>query len=140
MSYPGPAHARVPSSDDTRHHIVQSLFSKTDDNGTAEETLISYVKVYEDDSGPEGMEQKTRYLMLAGEWDLPLHFHPLLRALLWSDLVGWGKRLDVLRSRLDMPYDSEVVLDELWRLLSGSSAYTSDKTRQGRHSQSQAEQ
>jgi hypothetical protein len=52
------------SSDDTRHHIVQSLFSRVDESGTADETLISFLKVYEDE-GPG--EQKTRYLMLAGE-------------------------------------------------------------------------
>jgi hypothetical protein len=60
-----------PTSDDTRHHIVQSLFSKTDEQGTVEETLISYVKVYEDEGAsngqPGGGEPKTRYLMLAGE-------------------------------------------------------------------------
>lgn len=61
----------MPSSDDTRHHIVQSLFAKTDENGTVEETLISYVKVFEDESGAGApAEQKTRYLMLAGELQL----------------------------------------------------------------------
>ena len=50
--------------DDTKHHIVQSLFSRVDESGTADETLISYLKVYEDE-GEGG--QKTRYLMLAGK-------------------------------------------------------------------------
>lgn len=49
--------------DETKHHIVQSLFSRVDESGTADETLISYLKVYEDE-GEGG--QKTRYLMLAG--------------------------------------------------------------------------
>jgi hypothetical protein len=49
--------------DETKHHIVQSLFSRVDETGTADETLISYLKVYEDE-GEGG--QKTRYLMLAG--------------------------------------------------------------------------
>jgi len=55
---------RPPAVDDTKHHIVQSLFSRVDDSGTADETLISYLKVYEDE-GEGG--QKTRYLMLAGK-------------------------------------------------------------------------
>jgi hypothetical protein len=55
---------RPPAVDDTKHHIVQSLFSKVDEQGTADETLISYLKVYEDE-GEGG--QKTRYLMLAGK-------------------------------------------------------------------------
>jgi len=57
------ASQRPPAVDDTKHHIVQSLFSKVDEQGTADETLISYLKVYEDE-GEGG--QKTRYLMLAG--------------------------------------------------------------------------
>jgi hypothetical protein len=60
------AQQRMPmsaTSDDTKHHIVQSLFSRVDETGTADETLISYIKVYEDE-GEGG--QKTRYLMLAG--------------------------------------------------------------------------
>ena len=52
-----------PGIDETKHHIVQSLFSRVDESGTADETLISYLKVYEDE-GEGG--QKTRYLMLAG--------------------------------------------------------------------------
>ena len=55
---------RPPAVDDTKHHIVQSLFSRVDESGTADETLISYLKVYEDE-GEGG--QKTRYLMLAGK-------------------------------------------------------------------------
>jgi hypothetical protein len=55
---------RPAAVDDTKHHIVQSLFSKVDEQGTADETLISYLKVYEDE-GEGG--QKTRYLMLAGK-------------------------------------------------------------------------
>lgn len=55
---------RPPAVDDTKHHIVQSLFARVDESGTAEETLISYLKVYEDE-GEGG--QKTRYLMLAGK-------------------------------------------------------------------------
>ena len=55
---------RPPAVDDTKYHIVQSLFSRVDESGTADETLISYLKVYEDE-GEGG--QKTRYLMLAGK-------------------------------------------------------------------------
>lgn len=58
-----PNHQRTPSSDEVRHHIVQSLFSRHDEQGTAEETLISYIKVFEDEGDGN---QKTRYLMLAG--------------------------------------------------------------------------
>ena len=62
------SHQRTPSSDDVRQHIVQSLFSRYDEQGTAEETLISYVKFYEDEGDGN---QKTRYLMLAGKSALP---------------------------------------------------------------------
>ncbi|RXK38676.1 hypothetical protein M231_03986 [Tremella mesenterica] len=57
--------AREPSAasagDDTRQHIIDSLFSKMADDGSMEETLISFVKVNEQDQG----ESKVRYLMLA---------------------------------------------------------------------------
>lgn len=58
--------SRAPPQDDVRQHIIDSLFVRKDATGTAEETLISYLKVYEDegDTGPEG-GAKTRYLMLA---------------------------------------------------------------------------
>lgn len=59
-----PNHQRTPSSDEIRHHIVQSLFARHDEQGTAEETLISFIKVFEDEGDGN---QKTRYLMLAGE-------------------------------------------------------------------------
>ncbi len=60
--------ARPASSDETRTHIISSLFSKKDDNGTAEETLISFCKVYEqDEAGSAGGSYKTRYLILAGK-------------------------------------------------------------------------
>lgn len=52
------------SADDVRQHIINSLFWRKDASGTAEETLISFVKVLEDEGGDE---LKTRYLMLAGE-------------------------------------------------------------------------
>lgn len=68
--------------DDIRAHIIASLFSRYDESGTAEETLISFVKVLErDDSAPGSSSagtpgvgpgesggaggDKTRYLMLA---------------------------------------------------------------------------
>lgn len=60
-------HQRTPSSDDVRQHIVQSLFSRYDEQGTAEETLISFVKIYEEEGDGVG-NQKTRYLMLAGTY------------------------------------------------------------------------
>lgn len=58
--------------DEVRQHIISSLFSRKAEDGTPEETLISYVKVYEDESGadvvqPGSSSAKTRYLMLAGE-------------------------------------------------------------------------
>lgn len=56
-------HQRTPSTDEVRHHIVQSLFSRHDETGTAEETLISYLKIFEDEGDGN---QKTRYLILAG--------------------------------------------------------------------------
>jgi hypothetical protein len=56
---------RPPSSDEVRTHIISSLFSRKDEQGTPEETLISYLKVFEQE---DGSGFKTRYLMLAGEW------------------------------------------------------------------------
>ncbi|WWC99370.1 hypothetical protein V866_006271 [Kwoniella sp. B9012] len=58
-------HSRQPSSDDTRQHIISSLFAKRDEDGTPEETLISYLKVYEEDPGDSHGGPKSRYLMLA---------------------------------------------------------------------------
>jgi hypothetical protein len=67
MNYPD---RRPASADDVRQHIISSLFSRTDEKGTPEETLIAYLKVQEDDSGLDGAPSggagvKTRYLMLA---------------------------------------------------------------------------
>ncbi|ORX34673.1 exocyst complex component Sec3-domain-containing protein [Kockovaella imperatae] len=56
------SHVRSNSNDDTRQHIISSLFSKRGPDGSPEETLITYVKVFEED---EGSGSKTRYLMLA---------------------------------------------------------------------------
>lgn len=61
---------RGPPVDDVKQHIISSLFSRYDENNTLEETLISFVKVHEDDSGVDGAPNggvgvKTRYLMLA---------------------------------------------------------------------------
>ena len=63
------------STDDVRAHIIASLFSRYDETGTAEETLISFLKVHERDDvatpapgqvpGGAGGGEKTRYLMLA---------------------------------------------------------------------------
>lgn len=54
------------NSDDVRSHIIASIFSRYDEQGTAEETLISFVKVHEHDEGGGGQGgEKTRYLMLA---------------------------------------------------------------------------
>lgn len=61
------------SADDVRAHIVASLFSRYDETGTADETLISFVKVHERDDvatsaagqASGGGGDKTRYLMLA---------------------------------------------------------------------------
>lgn len=58
MSRPAPV-------DDVRQHIIDSLFSRKDPAGTPEETLISFVKVYEDEGGGGADAIKTRYLMLA---------------------------------------------------------------------------
>lgn len=55
-----------PGSDETRQHIIASVFSRNAADGTPEETLISYVKVYEQEGeGSAGL--KSRYLLLAGE-------------------------------------------------------------------------
>ena len=56
--------SRSTSNDEVRQHIVSSLFSRRAEDGTPEETLISYLKVYEDEGGGGGA--KTRYLMLSG--------------------------------------------------------------------------
>jgi hypothetical protein len=58
---------RRASNDDVRSHIVNSLFWRKADDGTPEETLISYTKVYEEDPGDVQAGAKTRYLMLAGK-------------------------------------------------------------------------
>lgn len=71
-------HQRTPSSDEVRHHIIQSLFSRHDEAGTAEETLISYLKIYEDEGDGNA---KTRYLMLAGEYLLPPVFNCMCKAM-----------------------------------------------------------
>lgn len=51
------------SSDETRHRIVRSLFSRKAEDGTLEETLVTYLRVKEDDGHGNA---KSRYLMLAG--------------------------------------------------------------------------
>lgn len=48
---------------DEEKALTRSLFSKRDDDGTLEENLLSYIKVFEEDGG----HGKTRYLMLASE-------------------------------------------------------------------------
>ncbi|WVQ93808.1 hypothetical protein IAU59_000886 [Kwoniella sp. CBS 9459] len=58
-------HARQPSADDVRQHIISSLFARRGDDGTPDETLISYIKVYEEDPADPTGGQKTRYLMLS---------------------------------------------------------------------------
>jgi hypothetical protein len=58
---------RRASNDDVRSHIVNSLFWRKAEDGTPEETLISFTKVYEEDPGDVQAGAKTRYLMLAGE-------------------------------------------------------------------------
>ncbi len=52
--------------DETRQHIIASLFNRRGPDGLPEETLIAYLKVYEDEEPSAGEEPKTRYLMLAG--------------------------------------------------------------------------
>ena len=62
-------HSRsVSSSDETRQHLISSNFSRKDEDGMPEETLISYVKVYEEDPQAQESGTKTRYLMLAGKY------------------------------------------------------------------------
>lgn len=51
------------SSDDTRLRIVRSLFARKAEDGTLEETLVTYLRVKEDDGHGNA---KTRYLFLAG--------------------------------------------------------------------------
>lgn len=69
-------HSRTASSsDETRRHIISSIFPPRDEDGIPEETLISYVKVYEEEAGsPEG-GAKTRYLMLAGRSNPQTRYH-----------------------------------------------------------------
>ncbi len=57
------------SSEDTRTRIVRSLFSRKAEDGTLEETLVTYLRVKEDDGHGA---VKTRYLFLAGGWNGPL--------------------------------------------------------------------
>lgn len=52
------------SSRDEERALTRSLFSKRDDDGTLEENLLSFIKVFEEDGG----HGKTRYLMLAGTY------------------------------------------------------------------------
>ncbi|KAL7418847.1 hypothetical protein Q5752_006531 [Cryptotrichosporon argae] len=62
--YPGTSSSQgAPSAavDETRQQIVASLFARHAEDGTAEETLITYIKVHEEDEGGA----KTRYLILA---------------------------------------------------------------------------
>lgn len=51
------------SSDETRTRIVRSLFSRKAEDGTLEETLVTYLRVKEDDGHGSA---KARYLFLAG--------------------------------------------------------------------------
>jgi hypothetical protein len=85
MSVP---HSRTASSsDETRRHIISSIFPPRDEDGIPEETLISYVKVYEEEAGsPEG-GAKTRYLMLAGRSTLKL----VIMSLIWRSVTKFGK-------------------------------------------------
>ncbi|ORY34282.1 exocyst complex component Sec3-domain-containing protein [Naematelia encephala] len=57
--------ARQQSSDDVRQHIISSLFSRKDEDGTPDETLISFLKVFEEDPQDPNGGLKSRYLMLA---------------------------------------------------------------------------
>lgn len=56
--------ATTMTTKDEERALTRSLFSKRDEDGTLEESLVSYIKVFEDDGG----HGKTRYLMLASEW------------------------------------------------------------------------
>jgi hypothetical protein len=57
-----------------RQQIVDSLFNKLGSDGQREETLITFIKVWEDSVpgiaiGPTDIEgRKSRYLLLAGMW------------------------------------------------------------------------
>lgn len=61
-----------PQPQTVRQQIVDSLFNKVGPDGQREETLITYLKVWEDSApgaaiGPKDTEGvKNRYLMLAG--------------------------------------------------------------------------
>jgi hypothetical protein len=137
MSGPG---ARPPSLDEVRSHIISSLFSRKDENGTPEETLISFLKVYEQDEGGGG-GFKTRYLMLSGE---SVGFSCSLGL---AGLVGWtapqwrrwskgrsGPRVKVSGGTADPV--APVMMVSLGR----KEVDVSDETWQGRDTQGQAEQ
>lgn len=55
---------RTSSQDDVRSHITASLWAQRAPDGTPEETLIAFLKVYEEDSAGG---TKSRYLILAGK-------------------------------------------------------------------------
>lgn len=63
-----------PQTVPVRQQIVDSLFNKLGPDGQREETLITYIKVWEDSVpgmaiGPTDTEgRKSRYLLLAGMW------------------------------------------------------------------------
>lgn len=57
--------SRTPVQEDVQVLINRSLFSRTDADGTLEENMIDYLRIYEQDPG--GGASKTRWLMLAGE-------------------------------------------------------------------------
>lgn len=56
--------SRISPQDDVRAHITASLCAQRAPDGTPEETLITFLKVYEED--PAG-GTKSRYLILAGK-------------------------------------------------------------------------
>jgi len=54
---------RIPVQEDVGVAIKQSLFSRTDEHGTPEETLVDYLCIHETDAHGT----KTRWLMIAGQ-------------------------------------------------------------------------
>ena len=62
--------SKTASTDDVRHHIMSSVLARRGPDGQPEETLISYIKVYEQDEGGTGF--KSRYLILVGESVVPI--------------------------------------------------------------------
>lgn len=81
---PASQHNPQPQAVPLRQQIVDSLFNKVGPDGQREETLITYLKVWEDSVpgvaiGPTDTEgRKNRYLLLAGMLNIGVVFDVIL--------------------------------------------------------------